>query len=105
MPFKSEAQRRWMYAAEARGDVPKGTAKKWQEHTRPPHLTKEAAALAQANAVQKYTGAKPLDPTKAPAAPGMDGASRQGLMDAIAQKSLDAGGEKLDNNLTLPVVR
>jgi hypothetical protein len=33
VPFKSEAQRRWMYAAEARGDVPKGTAKKWQKHT------------------------------------------------------------------------
>lgn len=33
MPFKSKSQRRFMYAAEARGDVPKGTAKKWEEHT------------------------------------------------------------------------
>lgn len=33
MPFKSKAQRRWMYAAEARGEVPKGTAKTWEEHT------------------------------------------------------------------------
>jgi hypothetical protein len=33
MPFKSVSQRRFMYAAEERGDVPKGTAKKWEEHT------------------------------------------------------------------------
>jgi len=33
MPFKSEAQRRFMYAAEKRGDVKKGTAKRWQRHT------------------------------------------------------------------------
>lgn len=34
MPFKSEAQRRWMYAAEDRGEVPKGTAKRWEKHTK-----------------------------------------------------------------------
>ena len=33
MPFKSQAQRRFMYHAEAVGNVPKGTAKRWQEHT------------------------------------------------------------------------
>lgn len=33
MPFQSKSQRRFMYAAEARGDVPKGTAKRWEEHT------------------------------------------------------------------------
>lgn len=33
MPFKSQAQRRFMYAAESRGDVPKGTAKHWEEAT------------------------------------------------------------------------
>ena len=33
MPFKSEAQRRFMYAAESRGDVPKGTAARWSEET------------------------------------------------------------------------
>jgi hypothetical protein len=34
MPFKSEAQRRWMHAAEARGEVPKGTASRWEHHTK-----------------------------------------------------------------------
>lgn len=34
MPFKSKAQQRFLFAAEARGDVPKGTAKKWAEHTK-----------------------------------------------------------------------
>lgn len=33
MPFKSKAQQRFMFAAEARGEVPKGTAKTWAEHT------------------------------------------------------------------------
>lgn len=33
MPFKSKAQQRWMFAAEARGEVPKGTAKEWAEDT------------------------------------------------------------------------
>jgi len=33
MPYKSEAQRRFMYAAESRGDVPKGTAARWSEET------------------------------------------------------------------------
>lgn len=33
MPFKSKAQQRFMFAAEARGDVPKGTAKRWAHHT------------------------------------------------------------------------
>lgn len=34
MPFKSEAQRRWMHAAEARGELEPGTAARWQEHTK-----------------------------------------------------------------------
>ena len=33
MPFKSEAQRRWMFAAESRGELPKGTAKRWAHET------------------------------------------------------------------------
>ena len=33
MPFKSQAQRRFMYAAKARGDVPKGTAAEMQKET------------------------------------------------------------------------
>lgn len=34
MPFKSQAQRRFMYAAEERGDVEPGTAKRWAKETR-----------------------------------------------------------------------
>lgn len=33
MPFKSKAQMRWMFAAERRGELPKGTAKRWAEET------------------------------------------------------------------------
>lgn len=33
MPFKSKAQQRWMFAAEARGELPKGTAREWADHT------------------------------------------------------------------------
>jgi hypothetical protein len=33
-PFKSDAQRKWMFAAEDRGEVPKGTADRWAKHTK-----------------------------------------------------------------------
>ena len=33
MPFKSKAQQKWMFAAEARGEVPKGTARRWAKET------------------------------------------------------------------------
>lgn len=33
MPYKSKAQERYMFAAEKRGDVPKGTAKRWAKET------------------------------------------------------------------------
>lgn len=33
MPFKSEAQRRLFYAKEKRGELPKGTTARWEEHT------------------------------------------------------------------------
>lgn len=33
MPYKSKAQQRFMFAAEERGDVPKGTAKEWAHKT------------------------------------------------------------------------
>ncbi len=32
-PFVSQAQRKWMFAAEARGEVKKGTAERWAKHT------------------------------------------------------------------------
>jgi hypothetical protein len=34
MPFKSKAQQRFMFAAEDRGDIPKGTARRWAHHTK-----------------------------------------------------------------------
>lgn len=34
MPFKSQAQRRFMFAAEDRSELPKGTAKRWADHTK-----------------------------------------------------------------------
>lgn len=42
MPFKSEAQRRWMFAAEARGEVEEGTAKRWAKHTKDKDLPEYA---------------------------------------------------------------
>jgi len=33
MPFKSKAQMKWMFAAQKRGEVPKGTAEEWAQHT------------------------------------------------------------------------
>ncbi len=33
MPFKSKAQQRFMFAAEERGEIPKGTAERWADHT------------------------------------------------------------------------
>jgi hypothetical protein len=33
VPFKSKAQQRFMFAAEADGRVPSGTAKRWAKHT------------------------------------------------------------------------
>jgi hypothetical protein len=33
MPFKSKAQMRWMFAAEKRGEVKKGTARRWAHET------------------------------------------------------------------------
>ncbi len=34
MPYKSKAQQRFMFAAEARGDVEPGTARRWAKETK-----------------------------------------------------------------------
>lgn len=34
MPFRSKAQQRWMFAAESRGELPRGTARRWAHHTK-----------------------------------------------------------------------
>jgi hypothetical protein len=36
MPIRSKAENRWLHAAEARGEVKKGTAHRWAEHTKTP---------------------------------------------------------------------
>ncbi len=41
MPFKSKAQRKWMYWAEAHGKVPKGTSARWEKHTKNKKLPKK----------------------------------------------------------------
>lgn len=33
-PFRSKRQMRFMFAAEARGDIPKGTARRWAHKTK-----------------------------------------------------------------------
>lgn len=47
MPFKSKAQQRFMFSAESRGEIPKGTARRWAKHTKsfkdlPEHVKKAA---------------------------------------------------------------
>lgn len=34
MPYKSDAQRRWMHWAEEHGKIKKGTAHRWDEETK-----------------------------------------------------------------------
>lgn len=66
MPFKSDAQRRFMFAAQDRGEVPQGTAERWARETpnikslpeRVKKRKKTAAELADAAiAVTPFTGA------------------------------------------------
>ena len=51
MPFKSKAQQRFMFAAEERGDVPKGTAEEWAHKTKNikklPEHKKKASEIAE----------------------------------------------------------
>lgn len=52
MPFKSKAQQRFMFAAEERGDIPKGTAREWAHKTKnikklPEHVKKSSAEMAE----------------------------------------------------------
>ena len=48
MPFKSQAQRKLFYAKESRGELPKGTAAKWEAHTpagKLPEHVKKASSI------------------------------------------------------------
>ena len=33
MPYRSKREMRWRFAAEKRGEVPKGSAREWAHHT------------------------------------------------------------------------
>jgi len=45
MPFKSRAQQRYMFAAEERGEIKKGTAEKWAKET--PNIKKLPARVGK----------------------------------------------------------
>ncbi len=54
MPYKSQAQRKLFYAKEARGELPKGTAERWQEETGKRKLP-EYVEEAQRRALKKLS--------------------------------------------------
>lgn len=57
MPFKSKAQQKWMFAAEARGEVKKGTAERWAKHTKNiKKLPKKVSRSKVKKAVKKIYG-------------------------------------------------
>lgn len=61
MPFKSKAQQRFMFAAEADGDIPKGTAKRWAHETKsfkklPEKVRKKTASELAHEILAKHTG-------------------------------------------------
>lgn len=54
MPFRSKAQQRWMFAAEARGEVPPGTAERWAHET--PNLKNLPERVGRKNRRRKRRG-------------------------------------------------
>lgn len=66
MPFKSKSQQRFMFAAEERGDVPKGTAMEWAHKTpnikKLPEKVKKTASEIASDVV---AGCKSWDTLKA----------------------------------------
>lgn len=55
MPFKSRSQQRLFFAKEARGELPKGTAKQWAKET--PSLKKLPEHVeAKKRALNKFRG-------------------------------------------------
>lgn len=102
MPFKSKAQQRWMFAAESRGEVPKGTAREWAHKTKdikklPEHVKKTASSIAT-EVLSKLSSGAPVPvsmTTRAPkASPVPHAATAQAppqagdeLMPAATQKS------------------
>jgi len=59
MPFKSKAQQRFMFSAESRGEVPKGTAKEWADSTPsikklPEKVREKGAGILEKDATSRY---------------------------------------------------
>lgn len=58
MPFKSKAQMRLFFAKEKRGELPKGTAKRWAKHTKNisslPERKKKSKKKAEATELYEY---------------------------------------------------
>lgn len=80
MPFKSKSQQRYMFSAEAKGDLPKGTAKRWAHHTKdikslPEHVKHATFEDKLANILFEKVSGAPLPPPPRPMAPMVDTAS------------------------------
>lgn len=61
MPFKSKSQQRFFFAAEARGELPEGTARRWAHHTPeisklPEKKRKRKKSASLADALEAITG-------------------------------------------------
>lgn len=63
MPFKSKAQQGFMFAAESRGDLPAGTARRWAKDT--PNIKSLPAHVSH-----KADGAAPTEMASGTAFPG-----------------------------------
>lgn len=63
MPFQSKAQMRWMYSAERRNELPRGTAARWSKETPSfsalPQYKRDPQAKTSQRAASRYR-AKPL---------------------------------------------
>lgn len=65
MPFKSKAQMRMMFAKEERGEVPKGTAKRWADETKnidnlPEHVKQAQIVQLFAKVAERFIDARPV---------------------------------------------
>lgn len=101
MPFKSKAQQRFMFAAEARGEIKPGTAREWAHETRdikmlPEHVgedDKEARQAGEKKALEKVAiGLHPPPPL--PATPSIRRKkTRPKLPDSVLKAPKIAGEE------------
>jgi len=55
MPFKSEAQRRYFHWAQSKGKIPKGTAEKWEKHTKQKNLPEYVRGRKKADMTKRGT--------------------------------------------------